>query len=154
MERILTPRGGGRTYRVCKYAVKNNCNILVPTRSTAVRCAQDYIKEIASALDVQYYGYSINRQCFVVDLQSRERGEYKIYILVASGFLDHSRGLHLENKPLVVDDIDRCFQFMCFPDIQIAACSVVTYDPSEVALTPPTTSQKVPQDECVFDSLI
>lgn len=154
MERILTPRGGGRTYRVCKYAVKNNCNILVPTRSTAVRCAQDYIKEIASALDVQYYGYSINRQCFVVDLQSRERGEYKIYILVASGFLDHYRGLHLENKPLVVDDIDRCFQFMCFPDIQIAACSVVTYDPSEVALTPPTTSQKVPRDECVCDSLI
>ena len=60
----------------------------------------------------------------------------------------------VENKPLVVDDIDCCFQFMCFPDIQIAACSMVTYDPSEVALTPPTTSQKVPQDECVCDSLI
>ena len=34
MERILAPRGGGRTYAICEYAVKNNCNILVPMGGT------------------------------------------------------------------------------------------------------------------------
>lgn len=54
MERILTPRGGGRTYAICEYAVKNNCNILVPMGGTVILCAQDYIKEIARNLDIQY----------------------------------------------------------------------------------------------------
>ena len=62
---------------------------------------------------------------------------------------DNYRGLHLEDKPLVVDDIDRCFKFMCFPNVRIDACSLMTYDPSEVAVTPPTAPQEVQRDECV-----
>lgn len=154
MERILAPRGGGRTYAICQYAVKNNCNILVPMQGTAILCAQDYIKEITRNLDIQYRRCTYNPQGFAVDLESRERGKYRIYILAAIWIPDNYRGLHLEDKPLVVDDIDRCFKLMCFPNVRIDACSMVTYDPSEVALTPPTTSQKVPQDECVCDSLI
>lgn len=154
MERILTPRGGGRTYAICEYAVKNNCNILVPMRSTATLCAQDYIKEITRNLDIQYYGYRVDHQCLIVDLQSRERGEYAIYILTATCPPDNYNGLRFNYKPLVVDDIDRCFKLMCFPNVQIGACSMMTYDPSEVAFIPLTAPQEVLQDECVCDSLV
>ncbi len=155
MERILTPRGGGRTYAICEYAVKNNCNILVPMSGTAVLCAQDYIKEIARNLDIQYYGYRVDHQCLIVDLQSRERGEYSIHVMTTTCLSNNYRGLHLEDKPLVIDNIDRCFKFMCFPNVRIDACSLMTYDPNEVALTSLATPQEAPlQDECVCDSLV
>ena len=154
MERILAPRGSGRTYAICQYAVKNNCNILVPMQGTAILCAQDYIKEITRNLDIQYRRCTYNHQGFAVDLESRERGKYRIYILAAIQLPDNYRGLHLEDKPLVVDDIDRCFKFMCFPNVRIDACSLMTYDPIEVAFTPPTTPQEVQRDECVCNSLV
>lgn len=155
MERILAPRGGGRTYAICEYAVKNNCNILVPMGGTAILCAQDYIKKIARNLDIQYYGYRVDHQCLIVDLQSRERGEYSIHVMTTTYLSNNYSGLHLEDKPLVVDDIDRCFKFMCFPNVRIDACSLMTYDPNEVALTSPATPQEAPlQDECVCDSLV
>ena len=155
MERILAPRGGGRTYAICEYAVKNNCNIFVPMSGTAILCAQDYIKEIARNLDIQYYGYRVDHQCLIVDLQSRNRGEYSIRVMTTTCLSNNYNGLRLEDKPLVVDDIDRCFKFMCFPNVRIDACSLMTYDPNEVALTPPATPQEAPlQDECVCDSLV
>ena len=155
MERILAPRGGGRTYAICEYAVKNNCNILVPMSGTAILCAQDYIKEIARNLDIQYYGYRVDHQCLIVDLQSRERGEYSIRVMTTTCLSNNYRGLHLEDKSLVVDDIDRCFKFICFPNVRIDACSLMTYNPDEVALTPPTAPQEAPlQDECICDSLV
>lgn len=89
-----------------------------------------------------------------MDLQSRERGEYSIHVITTTCPPDNYRGLHLEGKPLVVDDIDRCFKFMCFPNVRIDACSLMTYDPSEVAFTPPTAPQEVQRDECVCDSLV
>lgn len=154
MERILAPRNSGRTYAICEYAVKNNCNILVPMGGTAILCAQDYIKEIARNLDIQYYGYRVDHQCLIVDLQSRARGEYSIHVITTTCPPDNYRGLHLEDKPLVVDDIDRCFKLMCFPNVQIDACSLMTYDPIEIAFTPPTAPQEVQRDECVCDSLV
>lgn len=154
MERILAPRGGGRTYAICQYAVKNNCNILVPMQGTAILCAQDYIKEITRNLDIQYYGYRVDHQCLIVDLQSRERGEYAIYILTATCPPDNYNGLRFDYKPLVVDDIDQCFKLMCFPNVQIGACSMMTYDPSEVAFIPQITPQEVQRDEYVCDSLV
>lgn len=89
-----------------------------------------------------------------MDLQSRERGEYAIHILTATRPPDNYNGLRFNYKPLVVDDIDRCFKLMCFPNVQIDACSMTTYDQIEVALTPPTAPQEVQQDECVCDSLV
>ena len=89
-----------------------------------------------------------------MDLQSRERGEYAIHILTAIHPPDNYNGLRFEYKPLVVDDIDRCFKLMCFPNVQIDACSLMTYDPSEVAFTPPTAPQEVQRDECVCNSLV
>ena len=89
MERILAPRGGGRTYAICEYAVKNNCNILVPMGGTAILCVQDYIKEIARNLDIQYYGYRVDHQCLIVDLQSRYRGEYSIYVMTTTCLPDN-----------------------------------------------------------------
>ena len=147
---ILRPRGAGRTYEICEYAVKNNCNILVPMQSTAILCAQDYIKEIAKELDIQYHRCNGSSSCFTVYLESRERGQYSIRVMAATRLPGSYRGLHLEDKPLVVDDIDRCFQLMVFPFARIDACSLMTYDPSEVALTPPSA----PQNECVCDSLV
>ena len=155
MKRILAPRGGGRTYAICEYAVKNNCNILVPMQSTAMLCAQEYIKEIARNLDIQYRKYSDNPHGFTVDLESRERGEYRVHIFVVSRLPNRLHGWRLEDKPLVVDDIDRCFKLMCFPNVRIEACSLMTYYPNEVALTQPISPQEAPlQDECVCDSLV
>ena len=95
MERILAPRNSGRTYAICEYAVKNNCNILVPMGGTAILCAQDYIKEIARNLDIQYYGYRVDHQCLIVDLQSRARGEYSIHVITTTCPPDNYRGLHM-----------------------------------------------------------
>ena len=156
MKRILAPRGGGRTYAICEYAVKNNCNILVPMRRTASLCALDYIRKIAANLGIVYLGYGGTGYscCSRVRLESEERGEYEIRIFIASKMTDVVRGLQIGDKPIVIDDIDHCFSLM-YPVFNIAACSLMTYDPSDVALTPPATSQEAPlQDECVCDSLV
>ena len=34
MEKIIAPRGSGRTYRICKYAIENDCDIIVPALSS------------------------------------------------------------------------------------------------------------------------
>lgn len=150
MEKILTPRGGGRTYAICEYAVKHDCNILVPMYSSAILCAQDYIKEIANNLGIEYIGYGETGYscCIRVRLQSTERGEYEIKVIAASRITDSVRGLQIGNKKIVVDDIDLCFSFM-YPLFNIAACSMMTYDPADVALKLTT-----PQNECVCNSLI
>lgn len=31
MEKFIAPRGSGRTYQICKYAIENDCDIIVPT---------------------------------------------------------------------------------------------------------------------------
>lgn len=144
---ILRPRGAGRTYEICEYAVKNNCNILVPMWSTAILCAQDYIREIATNLGIVYLGYGGTGYscCSRVRLRSEERGEYEIKIFIASKMADTVRGLQIGDKPIVIDDIDHCFSLM-YPLFNIAACSLMTYDPTEVALTPP--------NECICDNLI
>lgn len=152
MERILTPRGGGRTYRVCKYAIEHDCDIIVPTIANIKYCF-DTLKKICDNSDGQYFVLAFGGNGTpmtdgigfrAVTIKTIHDETITIRIYTAYGFL-HS-GRRTEPRNYIADDADECLRFI-FP--QLVACSMMTYDPAEVALKPIT-----PQNECVCRSLI
>ena len=144
LERILTPRGGGRTYRVCKYAIEHDCDIIVPNNISRQRITT-VLFNICNTTDEQTYrNYNFDTNTVQID---KIEGQIEIRIFVASDFSVAYFGNR--TKPVVIDDIDECMKRI-IGSCPIAAVTMMTYDPAEVALRPYTTLQ----NECVCDSLI
>lgn len=66
MEKVLLPRGYGRSYDACKYAIEHDCDIVAPDRSGVI--ALEYIiKDICKDFDsleidrITYPGYILFR---------------------------------------------------------------------------------------------
>lgn len=154
MNRILAPRGGGRTYQVCKYAIEHDCDIIVPTIANIKHCF-DTLKKVCEDSDGKYVAGAeggngspmadgIGYLAITINTICDETITIRIY--TAYGFMHGVRGVRPRNY--IADDADECLRFILGP--QLVACSLMTYDPAEVALTPPT----VLQNECICDSLI
>lgn len=153
MERILTPRGGGRTYRVCKYAIEHDCDIIVPTIENIKHCF-DTLKKICDNSDGQYFVLAFGGNGApmtdgigfrAVTIKTIHDETITIRIYTAYGFLHRRRGT--EPRNYIADDADECLGFIFGP--QLVACSMMTYDPAEVELKPTT-----PQNECYCESLL
>ncbi len=56
MYKIITPRGGGRTYQICKYAIKNDCDIIVPALSS-IQHIVTIIMQICYDSNGEYMGW-------------------------------------------------------------------------------------------------
>ena len=114
MYKIFTPRGGGRTYQICKYAIENDCDIIVPTINQF-----DYIvntiQKICSASDGEWIYCGIDKPTATVDVAVwNGRRQIKIYDArsFTVAYFDHS------TKPVVIDDIDECMkQHKCCVDV-------------------------------------
>lgn len=131
MEKIIAPRGGGRTYQICKYAIENDCDIIVPTINQFNNIV-DTIQKICSASDGKWIYCSFNKPTAIVDVAVwNGRRQIKIYDarIFTAAYFEYS------TKPVVIDDIDECMKHVTGYRT-IAACSIATYDPSDVALHP------------------
>lgn len=131
MYKIIAPRGGGRTYQICKYAIENDCDIIVPTINQ-FNYIVDTIQKICSASDGEWIYCGIDKPTATVNV-AVWNGRRKIKIYNAGNFTVAHFG-H-STKPVVIDDIDKCMDYIV-GNRMIAACSIATYDPFDVALHP------------------
>lgn len=131
MYKIFAPRGSGRTYQICKYAIENDCDIIVPTINQ-FNYIVDTIQKICSASDGEWIYCSIDKPTATVDV-AVWNGRRQIKIYDAGSFTVAHFG-H-STKPVVIDDIDECMKHVVGYRM-IAACSIATYDPFDVALHP------------------
>ena len=154
MDRILAPRGGGRTYQVCKYAIEHDCDIIVPTMMS-VRTCQKTLKKICEDSNKIYTlraeGGEGNIMTagvgfLAVTIDIAERPAVTIRIYTSYGYLHSQR--QLSGRYIVADDVDECFRHIIGP--QLKACSITTYDPADVALKPATQNDT----ECICNSLL
>lgn len=150
MYKIFAPRGGGRTYQICKYAIENDCDIIVPTslnvelvtKTIIFLCESSYGKWTCR-------GYRVDSREVYVDTEEKR---LTIRVFNALDFQLASFGHNA--KQVVIDDVDLCMQYI-IGGRNIAACSIATYDPSVVALHPkitdvddPTIGRPAPQLTC------
>lgn len=145
MYKIFTPRGGGRTYQICKYAIENDCDIIVPTINQFNHIV-DTIQKICSASDGEWIYCGNDKPAATVNVAVwNGRRQIKIYDarIFTVAYFEHS------TKPVVIDDIDECMKHVV-DNRTIAACSIGTYAPTDVAFKP------TPQNntECVCASLL
>lgn len=131
MEKFIAPRGGGRTYQICKYAIENDCDIIVPTINQ-FNYIVDTIQKICSASDGEWIYCGIDKPTATVNV-AVWNGRRQIKIYNAGNFTVAHFG-H-STKPVVIDDIDKCMDYIV-GNRMIAACSIATYDPFDVALHP------------------
>lgn len=117
MEKVLLPRGYGRSYDACKYAIEHDCDIVAPDRAGVI--ALEYIlKDICKEFDsleidrVTYNNYVdfvvINHHKYNGSLESIEIRLYDI-----CQYFEHEKIERGRRKDVVFDDIDRCMQVLC-----------------------------------------
>lgn len=130
MYKIFSPRGSGRTYQICKYAIENDCDIIVPAPHS-IQHVVTIIMQICydSNGEYEYIGYNDRLH----DIKVKTLNDtIVIHIIDATNF-QHAMFGPARRRPVVIDDIDECMKRIINSNL-IAACSMATYDPSEVAL--------------------
>lgn len=117
MEKVLLPRGYGRSYNACKHAIEHDCDIVAPDRSGVI--ALEYIiKDICEKFDsleidrITYSNYVdsviINHHKYNGALESIEIRLYDIF-----QYFEHEKTERGRRKDVVFDDVDRCMQVLC-----------------------------------------
>jgi hypothetical protein len=117
MEKVLLPRGYGRSYDVCKYAIDHDCDIVAPDRSGVI--ALEYIiKDICKDFD----SLEIDRTTYSDYIYSVIINHYKFNGVVEAieirlydicQYFEHEKTERGRRKDVVFDDIDRCMQVLC-----------------------------------------
>ena len=132
MYKIFAPRGGGRTYQICKYAIENDCDIIVPTLSSIQHIITIKMQICYDSNgEYEYIGYNDRLH----DIKVKTWNDtIVIHIIDATNF-QHAMLGPARRKPVVIDDVDLCMQHI-IGGRNIAACSIATYDPFDVALHP------------------
>nr|DAT88118.1 MAG TPA: hypothetical protein [Caudoviricetes sp.] len=117
MEKVLLPRGYGRSYDACKHAIENNCDIVAPDRAGVI--ALEYIlKDICKEFDslkidrITYpnYVYSVIINHRKYD-GTEESIEIRLYDICQ--YFEHEKTERGRRKDVVFDDVDRCMQVLC-----------------------------------------
>lgn len=132
MEKIIAPRGSGRTYRICKYAIENDCDIIVPTLHS-IQHIVTIIMQICADSNGEYEYIGYNNTLHDIKVKTWD-DTIVIHIIDAANF-QHAMFGPTRRKPVVIDDIDECMKRVINSNL-IAACSMATYGPSEVAFHP------------------
>jgi hypothetical protein len=132
MEKIIAPRGSGRTYRICKYAIENDCDIIVPTLHS-IQHIVTIIMQICANSNGEYEYIGYNNTLHDIKVKTWD-DTIVIHIIDATNF-QHAMFGPARRKPVVIDDIDECMKRVINSNL-IAACSIATYGPSEVAFHP------------------
>ncbi len=115
MIKILSSRGTGRSYQIARYAIENNCNILVAYYSGVkhMRAILDdifesdgYVIDKQDGSDDGYSYYYIFRRRFDTELHT-------IKIYTASDAIRFKESFGTEN--IVIDDADRVLEYLFRP---------------------------------------
>lgn len=108
MEKFISPRGSGRTTQICKYAIENDCDIIVPTINQFDHTVNT-IQKIYSSSDGEliYCGVDVDKHTATVDI-AVWNGRRQIKIYDAGDFT--VRYFWRSTKPVVIDDIDECMK--------------------------------------------
>lgn len=130
MEKFISPRGSGRTTQICKYAIENDCDIIVPNRNNIQHIITVMMEICDSSNGYEYIGY--NQSTNDIKIHT-EIDTVVIHVFDAESF-QFARFGPDRTKPVVIDDIDECMKHIIGSN-KIAACSMATYDPAEVAFT-------------------
>nr|DAO62238.1 MAG TPA: hypothetical protein [Caudoviricetes sp.] len=117
MEKVLLPRGYGRSYDACKHAIEHDCDIVAPDRSGVI--ALEYIiKDICKNFD----SLEIDRITFSDYVDSVIINHHKFNGVVEAieirlydvrQYFEHEMTERGRRKDVVFDDIDRCMQVLC-----------------------------------------
>lgn len=109
MIKIIDGRGTGKTSKLCEYAIKNNCDILIPSASGIVHII-GLLRNIASEL-----GYDIIDVCKSGDSATfAYRGPYDdcvINIMTPNSIVQSKP----PTRKLVVDEVERVLAYMLAP---------------------------------------
>lgn len=115
MVKIFSSRGTGRSYQIARYAVENDCNILVAYQSD--------IKHMRAILDDIFDsdGYVIDEQdgskdewCYYYIFRRKfDIKQHVIKIYTASDAIRSKNAFDLEN--VVIDDADRVLEYLFRP---------------------------------------
>ena len=117
MEKVLLPRGYGRSYDACKHAIEYDCDIVAPDRAGVI--ALEYIiKDICKEFDSleidritcfdYVYSVIINHHKFNGVVEAIEIRLYDI-----CQYFEHEKTERGRRNDVVFDDIDRCMQVLC-----------------------------------------
>lgn len=130
MEKFIQPRGTGRTYNICKYAIEHDCDIVSPTMCSVDNCLET-IKKICEKSDGEYIFCKIKPWDIEYEVFVFRRDEEDL-LKIAVYNIRQWQALIGNRKHIVVDDIDECLRkIIC---VGIDACSIESYDPTDVAL--------------------
>lgn len=140
MYKIFAPRGGGRTYQICKYAIENDCDIIVPALNS-IQHIITIIMQICYDSNGEYEYIDDNNNLRDIKIKT-PNDTIVIHIFDADSFR-HAQFGPARRKPVVIDDIDECMKRIINSDL-IEAISIATYDPSDVALHPKITDADDP----------
>lgn len=135
MEKFIAPRGSGRTTQICKYAILHDCDIIVPNRNNIQHIITVMMQICAGSNEYEYIGYNQSTNDIKIHTGI---DTVVIHIFDAESF-QFARFGPDRIRPVVIDDIDECMKRIIGSN-RIAACSMATYHPSEVALGPMTSS--------------
>ena len=130
MEKFIAPRGAGRTTQICKYAILHDCDIIVPNRNNIQHIITVMMQICAGPNEYEYIGYNQSTNDIKIHTGI---DTVVIHVFDAESF-QFARFGPDRMKPVVIDDIDECMKHIIGSN-KIAACSMATYNPHDVALT-------------------
>ena len=117
MEKVLLPRGYGRSYNACRHAIEHDCDIVAPDRSGVI--ALEYIiKDICKdfdSLEIDRITFSDYIDSVIINHHkfngAVEAIEIRLYDICQ--YFEHEKTERGRRKDVVFDDIDRCMQVLC-----------------------------------------
>lgn len=117
MEKVLLPRGYGRSYNACRHAIEHDCDIVAPDRSGVI--ALEYIiKDICKdfdSLEIDRITFSNYIDSVIINHHkfngAVEAIEIRLYDICQ--YFEHEKTERGRRKDVVFDDIDRCMQVLC-----------------------------------------
>lgn len=117
MEKVLLPRGYGRSYDACKHAIENNCDIVAPDRAGVIALEyilRDICKEFDS-LEIDRITYSNYVDSVIINQRKYDGTEESIEIRLYDicQYFEHEKTERGRRKDVVFDDVDRCMQVLC-----------------------------------------
>lgn len=110
MIKIIDKRGTGKTYKLCQYAIENNCDILIANGlgiDHVLSLLSGVAEELGCAIiDIRKYS---NRAEFIYNDKAHD--DYVIYIMTPES-VTQSRP---PERKLVVDEAERVLAYMLAP---------------------------------------
>ncbi len=116
MEKVISPRGMGRSYKACEYAIEHNCDIIAPDRSgvIALMYAIENICKGSDMLELYRITYHSDvDSATVIKHNDADVTAVEIRLYDVCQYFEREKTERGRRNDVVFDDIDRCMQVLC-----------------------------------------